>query len=118
ILRQVRAGQDPEASACAFDDVRPFLDAFFPEDAGDLEVGAAALVRQSRSRSLAQQRIGRGLAQWQVAERMGAPPDRVAEIEDADPGSLDLAELARYVEAIGGRLEVTANFGAERVTLA
>ncbi|HEX9033904.1 MAG TPA: hypothetical protein VF834_18850, partial [Streptosporangiaceae bacterium] len=46
ILRQVRAGQDPEASACAFDDVRPFLDAFFPEDAGDLEVGAAALVRQ------------------------------------------------------------------------
>jgi len=49
------------------------------------------------TRSLAEQRIRLGLTQTEVAERMGPQPDQVA--------------------ALGGRLELTAEFGGDRVVL-
>ena len=43
VLRRVRAGRDPEAAECAFDDTAAFLDEFFP--------GEAARLRSARPRS-------------------------------------------------------------------
>jgi hypothetical protein len=117
VLQQVRYGQAPEASALGFDDVPSFLDEFFPGSADEVEAGAAALAARNRARTLAGERARLGLSQREVAERMSVRPDRVAAIERAEPGATEVRTLARYVEALGGRLEIIADFGDERVVL-
>jgi Helix-turn-helix domain len=117
LLHGARAGQAPEAAAYAFDDVRSFLGEFFPGRADEVEAGAAALVARGRARTLAEQRMRLGLTQAQVAERMGVRQERVSAIERAEPGSTEVRTLASYVEALGGRLEVIADLGDERIQL-
>lgn len=117
ILRRVRAGQAPDAAAHEFSDTDAFLDEFFPGDASEVEAGAAALVAGNRGRTLAGQRIRLGLTQAQVAERMSVRQERVSAIERAEPGATEIRTLAGYVEALGGRLEIIADFGGERVVL-
>lgn len=58
-----------------------------------------------------------GLRQVDVAERMGISKARVSAVEHGAVSTIDL--LARYLDAIGGRLEITAAFGGgtERVVL-
>jgi hypothetical protein len=117
VLQQVRYGQAPEATALGFDDAASFLDEFFPGSADEVEAGAAALSARNRARTLAAERARLGLSQREVAERMSVRPDRVAAIERAEPGAAEVRTLARYVEALGGRLEIIADFGDERVVL-
>jgi Helix-turn-helix domain len=117
LLRQAQAGQAPEAAAHAFDDARSFLGEFFPGRADEVEAGAAALVARGRARTLAEQRTRLGLTQAQVAQRMGVRQERVSAIERAEPGSTEVRTLASYVEALGGRLEITADLGDERIRL-
>ena len=40
---------------------------------------------------------------------------RVSAIEHAKPGTTELRTLAAYVEALGGRLEIIADFGDQRL---
>jgi phage shock protein A/DNA-binding XRE family transcriptional regulator len=117
VLRRVRAGQAPEAAAQAFDDVPSFLDEFFPGSADDVEAAAAALAARNRARTLAAVRAGLDLTQDDVARRMGVRPGRVAAIERGEPGATEVRTLAAYVDALGGRLEIIADFGEERVVL-
>ena len=117
VLRHARAGEAPEAAEHAFDDVPSFLDEFFPGSAVEVEAGAAALVARNRARTLAVQRTRLGLTQAEVAERMGVRQERVSAIERAEPGATEVRTLAGYVEALGGRLEIIADFGEERVVL-
>jgi len=118
VLQRVRAGQDPEAVAHAFGDTRSFLDEFFPGRADEVSQGAADLVAANRPRPLAEQRIRLGLTQAQVARQMGVRQERVAAIERAGPGAIQIRTLARYVEALGGRLDIVADFGGDRILLA
>jgi transcriptional regulator with XRE-family HTH domain len=67
--------------------------------------------------TLAEQRTRLGLTQAQVARQMGVRPERVAAIERAEPGATEVRTLASYVEALGGRLDIVADFGAERILL-
>jgi hypothetical protein len=117
LLQRVRAGQAPEAAAVEFAGVRSFLGEFFPGRADEVEAGAAALVARGRARTLAEQRTRLGLTQAQVAQRMGVRQERVSAIERAEPGSTEVRTLAGYVEALGGRLEVIADLGGERIQL-
>jgi DNA-binding XRE family transcriptional regulator len=117
VLRQARAGQAPEAAAHAFADAPSFLREFFPSGAAEIEAGAAALAASTRARALADQRSQLGLTQEQVAHRMGVRPERVSAIERAGPGTTEVRTLASYVAALGGRLEVVADFDGERVLL-
>jgi phage shock protein A/predicted XRE-type DNA-binding protein len=117
LLRRVRAGRAPEATAHAFDDAETFLDEFFPGEASEVDASAAALVARNRARTLAEQRTRAGLTQAQVAERMGVRQERVSAIERAEPGATEVRTLAGYVEALGGRLEIIADFGGKRVVL-
>lgn len=66
---------------------------------------------------LVEQRKRAGLRQVDVAERMGVSKARVSHIEHGAVATIEL--LARYLDAIGGRLEITAAFddGAERMVL-
>ena len=117
VLRRVRAGQAAEAVAHTYGDTRSFLGEFFPGRADEIRRGAAALVAANRARPLAEQRIRLGLTQAQVARRMGVRQERVSAIERAEPGATQVRTLAGYVEALGGRLDVIADFGTERVVL-
>ncbi len=75
------------------------------------------LHRVVAARRLAELRKRAGLRQADVAERMGVSKGRISHIEHNGPATVDL--LARYLDAIGGRLEITAAFdgGAERIVL-
>jgi phage shock protein A len=117
VLLEARAGQAPEASARAYDDTRSLAAEFFPGQAAEVEDGAAALAARNRARTLAEERTRLGLSQTEVAQRMGVPQDQVAAIERADSGAIDVRTLISYVEALGGRLNLTADFGGDRVIL-
>jgi phage shock protein A len=117
MLLEARAGQAPEASAHAYDDTRSLAEEFFPGQAAEVEDGAAAVAARNRARTLAEERTRLGLSQTEVAQRMGVPQDQVAAIERAEPGTTDVRTLVAYVEALGGRLTLTADFGGDRVVL-
>ncbi|HEY2443240.1 MAG TPA: helix-turn-helix domain-containing protein, partial [Streptosporangiaceae bacterium] len=109
---------EPEPTVYAFDSARSFLDEFFPDDTAEVEAGGAALIERNRARALlAGQRTRLGLTLEQVAERMGVPEEAVLAIEQADPSATGVRTLAAYVETLGGRLEIIADFGGERVAL-
>lgn len=117
VLLEARAGQAPEAAARAYDDVRSLTEEFFPGQAAEIEHGAAALAARNRARTLAEERTRLGLTQTEVARRMGLPQDQVAAIERADAGTTDVRTLVSYVEALGGHLQLIADFGGDRITL-
>jgi phage shock protein A/DNA-binding XRE family transcriptional regulator len=117
VLRQVRAGQMPEAAARAYDDTRSFLEEFFPGNADDITAGTAALVARNRARTLTELRTRLGLTQAEVAQRMGVRQERVSAIERAHPGATRIRTLAAYIEALGGRLQILAEFGGQNVPL-
>ncbi len=78
-----------------------------------------ALLEQSRSlrraehevvTSLAALRRAAGLNQTEVAQRWGHGQPHVSKIE-TDPTHVELATLAGYVRALGGRLTITVEAG-------
>jgi DNA-binding XRE family transcriptional regulator len=98
-------------------DSESFLDEFFPGEATEVEIGAAALVARNRARVLAQARERMRLTQAQVAKRMNVRPERVSAIERAEPGAAEVRTLAAYVRALGGRLDIIADIDGERIML-
>jgi DNA-binding XRE family transcriptional regulator len=124
VLRRVRAGDDPEASACGYDDEASFLAEFYPQTAEDVAAGAQAMLAGNqrgtlaeKRGTLAEQRKRLGVSAADLAERMGIRPERMSAIESGDPGSLDISTLASYVEALGGRLDVVAEIAGQRVAI-
>jgi len=97
-----------------------FLDEFFP-DSGDraaISAGMERLRAEQRAYRLAEMRRRLGFSQAQVAARMGVTQGRVSAIENARPGATELRTIASYVEALGGRLEIIADFGDQRLAFA
>jgi phage shock protein A len=118
-LEALRAVQPPGASPADFTsyDQESFLDAFFPGEETEVEIGANTLIARNRAYTLAEARERMRLTQAHVAERMQVRPDRVAAIERAEPGATEVRTLAAYVRALGGRLEIIAHIGDERIIL-
>jgi len=99
--------------------------------AGQLEETAAKLARRrrdaldSQDEDLAREagtreaevRERMGLTKAQVAHRMNVRQERVSAIERAEPGATEVRALAAYVRALGGRLEIVADIGDERIML-
>jgi len=98
-------------------DAESFLDEFFPGEETEVEIGAAALVARHRAHTLAEARQRMRLTQAQVAGRMNVRQERVSAIERAEPGATEVRTLAAYVGALGGRLEIIADIGGERIML-
>ncbi len=81
------------------------------------ELGGEAVVAEAHQRNqayidgyrLAERRTRLGLTQAEVAERMGVTKGRVSQIERGEVSTIDV--IARYVQAIGGQLQVSAVFG-------
>jgi transcriptional regulator with XRE-family HTH domain len=70
------------------------------------------LLDRVRAHRLAEIRKRQGLTQRDVADAMGVSVGRVSQIEWGDISGIDV--LDRYITAIGGRLELVANFGEEQ----
>jgi hypothetical protein len=116
VLRLVRAGNDAEAAAVRFTGSQAFLEEFFRDCADEVRAGANALAAQARPSSLANRRATLGVTEAEVAARMGVPEERVSAIE-RDTDATDVHTLASYIEALGGRLRVNAEFGGEQIAL-
>jgi predicted XRE-type DNA-binding protein len=74
------------------------------DEPGMAEEMAAAEMRVR----LATLRQGAGLTQRQLAERMGVPQPRVAEIEK-HPERVSFGRIEAYVKATGGRIELVSS---------
>jgi ribosome-binding protein aMBF1 (putative translation factor) len=81
----------------------------------EIETGARELLARARGHQLAQARKQLGLAQKNIAGAMGVSVARVSQIEHGDVTSFEV--IARYVEALGGRLDLVADFGDRTVRL-
>jgi DNA-binding transcriptional regulator YiaG len=69
-----------------------------------------------RGTQLAEMRKRLGVSQRLLAERMGVSQARVSQIEHGQIGGLDT--LRSYVVALGGTLDVVADFGDHSVKVA
>jgi DNA-binding XRE family transcriptional regulator len=96
-----------------------FLSEFFPDenDRARVEAGAQDLVNVSRAHRLAEMRKRLGLTQADVAELMHVRQERVSAIERAKIDATELRTLAAYIKALGGRMEIIADFGGERLVV-
>jgi DNA-binding XRE family transcriptional regulator len=93
-----------------------FIAEFYPDPADKEAIaGMEQLRAEQRAFRLAEMRRRLGITQAEVAARMGITQGRVSAIEHAKPGSTELRTLATYVEALGGRLEIIADFGDQRL---
>jgi DNA-binding XRE family transcriptional regulator len=84
----------------------------------EIAAGMDQLRAEQRAYRLAEMRRRLGFSQAQVAARMGVTQGRVSAIENARPGATELRTIAAYVEALGGRLEIIADFGDQRLAFA
>lgn len=64
---------------------------------------------------LAERRKALGLSQTEVADKMGVTKSRVSQIERGEVSTIDT--IARYVQALGGQLQVSAVFGDDQYIL-
>jgi DNA-binding XRE family transcriptional regulator len=96
-----------------------FLSEFFPDarDRAEVEAGAQALINVNRAHRLADMRKRLGLTQAEVAQRMNVRQERVSAIERAKVDTSELRTLAAYIKALGGRLEIVADFGGGRLVV-
>ena len=81
----------------------------------EIEAGARRLLAEARGHQLAEARKQLGLAQRDIAAAMGVSIARVSQIEHGEMTSFEV--IARYVEALGGRLDLVADFGDRTVRL-
>jgi hypothetical protein len=116
VLRQVRAGDDPGAAAVRFADSQALLEEFFHDSADEVRAATNALAAQAGPSSLADRRATLGVTEAEIAARMGVREERVSAIE-RDTDATDVHTLASYIEALGGRLRVNAEFGSEQIAL-
>ena len=72
--------------------------------------GQRRLDDEIRAFHLAEVRRNRSLTQREVADAMGVSGPRVSDVERGKLDTVSVAVLRSYVEALGGRLKVTAEF--------
>lgn len=82
-----------------------------PDVARMVEAKTAALAR--RVETLAALRKARGLTQAQLTEELGMTQGEVSRLERRE--NLHLATLARFIEATGGKLKITAVYNDDEV---
>ncbi|MDP4013434.1 MAG: helix-turn-helix transcriptional regulator [Candidatus Nanopelagicales bacterium] len=71
-----------------------------------------------RAYRLAEIRKNLGQTQTQLAEAIGVRQARISQIENGDLTHTELATLRSYVEALGGSVEVIADFGGSQMRIA
>lgn len=85
------------------------------EDAVDTHRGR--MLAEVRAHRLAEARKRRQMTQQSMASAMGITQSRVSAIERGAINRAELSTLEAYVAALGGKLEIVADFGDEKIVL-
>jgi DNA-binding XRE family transcriptional regulator len=93
----------------------PELRAYLESDEG--KSGMRELVLQHQIYKLRTLRKSLGITQVQLAARLGVSQIRISQIENGRLEKFELGTLIRYVEALGGELELGVAIGGERFSL-
>lgn len=104
------------ANAVDWEDLKEEF-AFSPEEKRKIEEGTAALLSEVRAYRLAEVRKRQRMTQAAVAKALGITQGRVSAIEKGALNRSEVDTLAAYVEALGGRLKLVADFGDELLVL-
>lgn len=88
----------------------------------DLDESRVAQIRAEMAAEVAAYRLReireqQHRTQVEVATEMGVTQKRVSEIESAELVRTEYGTLARYIDALGGRLRLVADFGDHTVTV-
>ncbi len=87
----------------------------------EAEAKVAALkeeaLAEQRAYRLAEVRKQHGLTQHQLADSLHVSQAAVSSIERGELDRSELSTIRKYVEALGGKIEIIANFGDERLVL-
>lgn len=102
-----------ERTSYSWDEVRAELDL----DEGAVAQHRARLEAQVRAHKLAEVRRRQQVTQQDLAKLLGISQSRVSQIERQSLDDTVLSTLAAYVEALGGRVRIVADFGDELVVL-
>ncbi|WP_106399848.1 helix-turn-helix domain-containing protein [Actinocorallia populi] len=81
----------------------------------EVQAGARRLLAETRGHRLSEARKHAGLTQKDLAATMGVSIARISQIEHGEVTSIDV--IARYVEALGGHLDLVADFGDHTMRL-
>jgi DNA-binding XRE family transcriptional regulator len=76
------------------------------------------MLSEARAWQLAEVRRAQSRTQRQLAEAMGVSEPRVTQIEHGQLDNVAVATLRSYVEALGGRLRVIADFDGDAYLVA
>ena len=98
-----------------WDDLRSEL--IGPEDEDEVSRHSARMLAEERAHRLADARKRRHVTQRGLASAMGVTQSRVSAIERGKLDRAELSTLAAYVAALGGTLEIVADFGDEKIIL-
>jgi DNA-binding XRE family transcriptional regulator len=85
-----------------------------PVDPVELARAKEEMRQYARAYRLREVREAQEMTQVDVAQELGIGQNRVSQIERGDIGRSRIDTLRRYVEALGGRLSVEAEFGDTR----
>jgi DNA-binding XRE family transcriptional regulator len=77
----------------------------------------ARMEAEVRAHRLREVREEQGLTQVELAERMHVKQPTVSELERGEIDRAGLATIKAYVEALGGTVEIVADFGDRRLVL-
>jgi predicted XRE-type DNA-binding protein len=88
-----------------------------PEDEDAVDTHRGRMLAEVRAHRLVEARKKREMTQQSVADVMGITQSRVSAIERGELNRAELSTLEAYVAALGGRLEIVADFGDERIIL-
>lgn len=95
-------------------DVKAQRDDITPQMREEARAGMEATLVAYR---LAEIRKQLALTQTEVAAEMGVGQRRVSDIERGDVARTEYGTLAAYIEALGGRLKLVADFGDRTITV-
>jgi predicted transcriptional regulator len=82
---------------------------------GEIEAGAREILARARGHQLAETRKHLRIGQKDIAAAMGVSVARISQIEHGEVTSFEV--IARYIEALGGRLDLVADFGGKTIRL-
>src|SRR5688572_13353272 len=105
---------DPQA--ISWEDMKDEL-GFTEAERDDIKSGAQALIAHARAYRLAEVRRRQHATQTDIARAMGVTQARVSRIEKGELSRSEVDTLAAYVQALGGKLKIIADFGDESYVL-
>ncbi len=76
------------------------------------------MVAEARAHRLTEMRKQLGLTRREIAARIHVRQERVSAIERGNATAAEVGTIAAYVAALGGSLEIVANFNGTRVVVA